>query len=110
MVYVDNFGEVTGKNFGRMAMSHLFADSTEELLEMVKNIGVNPKWIQNKGTLGEHFDICLSKRAKAIKLGVQSVNMRDYAKTIEARTEKAGVHWAVASRTKCNNRYEIPKP
>lgn len=106
-VYVDNFGEVTGPNFGRMAMSHLWADSTEELIEMVKKIGVNPKWIQHAGTLGEHFDICLSKRAKAIKLGTKSVNMRDYGKEIERRTERAGAHWATASITKCNNKYEV---
>jgi hypothetical protein len=106
MVYVDNFGEVTGRNFGRLSMSHLWADSTEELLAMVKQIGVNPKWIQHAGTLGEHLDICASKRVKAISLGAQSVNFRDYGKEIEKRTERAGAHWATASQTKCNNKYE----
>lgn len=99
-VYVDNFYELTGRNFGRMKMSHLIADTSVELLRMVDAIGVQRKWIQHVGTLGEHFDICLAKRAKAIKNGAIEINSRDYAKMIEARCEKVGVHWAKAHLTK----------
>lgn len=107
MVYVDNYGEVTGPNFGRMAMSHIWADSQEELLAMIVRIGVQTKWIQHKGTLGEHFDIALNKRAIAIRYGAKSVNFRDYGRAIQNRAYKAGVHYTLCSRTKCNTKYEV---
>ena len=42
-------------------MSHLIADTEEELLNFVRKIGVNPKWIQQKelGKGNVHFDIAL---------------------------------------------------
>ena len=105
MVYVDNYYD-TGVRFLKMKMCHMVADSTEELLAMVDRIGVNRKYIQHAGTLGEHFDICFSKRALAVKAGAIEINYREYAKIIEKRCESAGVHWATGSKTKCNNRYE----
>jgi hypothetical protein len=59
--------------FGRMVMCHMMADTTEELLEMADKIGVDRKWLQAAGTKREHFDICLSKRALAIRHGAQEV-------------------------------------
>ena len=76
MVYVDNFNA----KFRGMVMCHLIADSTEELLEMVDKIGVQRKWIQDAGTYNEHFDICLTKKAKAIGFGAKEVNRREIAK------------------------------
>ena len=60
--------------FGRMMMAHMTADSTEELLAMADAIGVQRKWIQYSGTYKEHFDICKSKRAKAVKFGAIEVD------------------------------------
>jgi hypothetical protein len=60
-------------NFGRMRMCHMIADTTEELLQMADRLDVNQKWIQNPGMAREHFDICKSKRAQALKLGAISV-------------------------------------
>jgi len=74
-VYVDNFNA----KYGRMTMCHLIADTTEELLDMVDKIGVKRKWIQYSGTYNEHFDICLSKKQKAIELGCIEINFREYA-------------------------------
>jgi hypothetical protein len=88
-VYVDNFGQATGRNFGRMSMSHMIADSTEELFEMVDGIGVARKWIQFQGTPREHFDICLSKKKLAIKNGAIEIPMRELAKIIHDRKAKA---------------------
>lgn len=62
-----------------MIMCHMIADSTEEILQMVKKIGVNPKWIQDAGTPREHFDICLSKKALAIKAGAKEIGFRELA-------------------------------
>lgn len=107
MVYIDNYGQVTGRNFGYMCMSHMWADSHEELISMVKKIGVNPIHIQHQGTLAEHFDISLVKRDLAIKYGALSLNMRDYAKAINQRCENADVHWAAAQLYKCDNKYRV---
>jgi hypothetical protein len=100
MVYVDNFYVTGGGNFGRMKMSHLIADTTEELLEMVDRIGVQRKWIQHKGTLGEHFDIAIVKRRLAITHGAKEINFREYGQMIEKRCADAGVHWTLAHKTK----------
>jgi hypothetical protein len=64
-VYVDDMNAP----FGRMLMCHLIADTTEELLAMVDAIGVQRKWIQDKGTYREHFDIAQSKKKLALDNG-----------------------------------------
>lgn len=76
MVYVDNMNA----SFGRMRMCHMIADTTEELLDMCDKIGVNKKWIQDAGTYQEHFDICLSKKKKAVEFGATEVSMRELAR------------------------------
>lgn len=68
-VYVDDMYRHEIGKLGRMKMSHLIADTTDELLTMVREIGVNPKWIQHAGTRDEHFEIAISKRAAAIAAG-----------------------------------------
>jgi hypothetical protein len=78
-VYIDNFYVTGGGDFGRMKMSHMIADTSEELVEMAKAIGMKPEWIQNPGTPREHFDVCMSKRLKAIKLGAKAVPFRELA-------------------------------
>lgn len=62
-----------------MLMCHMIADTTEELLQMVDKIGVQRKWLQDAGTNREHFDICLSKKAKAVKLGALEISSRELA-------------------------------
>jgi hypothetical protein len=70
-VYVDNMRA----GYGRMTMCHMVADSSDELLAMADRIGVARRWIQDPGTHLEHFDICLSKRAKAVAAGAIEVTM-----------------------------------
>ena len=72
MVYVDNMKA----KYRGMVMCHMLADSTEELLQMADLIGVNRKWIQKAGTHLEHFDICLQKRALAVKNGAKEITWR----------------------------------
>lgn len=86
-VYVDDFYK-TGMGLGRMKMSHMIADSTEELLKMCDKIGVQKKWIQRAGTPREHFDIALNKRKLAIKHGAIEIGMRELVKMIKERGEK----------------------
>lgn len=86
-VYVDDF-YVTGMGLGRMKMSHMIADTTEELLAMVDKIGVQRKWIQDAGTPREHFDIALGKRKLAIQFGAIEIGMRELAKMTKERGQK----------------------
>ncbi|WP_304991962.1 DUF4031 domain-containing protein [Burkholderia plantarii] len=56
-VIVDDMYRYAVGQFGRMKMSHMLADSTDELLAMARRIGVDPKWIRHAGENGEHIDI-----------------------------------------------------
>lgn len=85
-VYVDDMEA----GFGRMVMCHMWADTLDELLEMVDAIGVQRKWLQrplaaangqdpryapdNRLLRGMdaswvHFDIVKSKKAAALLRG-----------------------------------------
>lgn len=81
MVYIDDMQA----RYGRMIMCHMGADTTAELLEMARKIGVSDRWIQHAGTWKEHFDICLSKRARAIEFGAIPLTRREYARVVFAR-------------------------
>ena len=70
-VYVDDMMAV----FGRMKMSHMIADSHDELLEMADAIGVDRRHIQHEGSAEEHFDVTNSKRLLAIKAGAKPITM-----------------------------------
>ena len=80
-VYVDDMRAT----FGRMVMCHMIADSTEELLAMADAIGVPRRWIQNAGTIREHFDVCKAKRAAAIARGAIQITFRELAEKTRAR-------------------------
>ena len=71
-VYVDDMRA----KFGRMIMCHMIADTSEELIDMARKIGVDPKWIQHAGTGREHFDIALFKRTLAIGHGAVEITWR----------------------------------
>lgn len=73
-VYVDDVVHP----FGRMKMCHCWADSDDELLAMMRKIGVQAKWIQGHPTLSfgkhknaswVHFDIAKNKRDLALQNG-----------------------------------------
>ena len=73
MVYVDTYEQP----YGPYVMSHMIADTTDELLEMVDAIGVKRKHIQYAGTDREHFDVCLTKRAAAVRLGARLIHPKE---------------------------------
>lgn len=79
-VYVDDMYKTSLGRLGRMKMSHMMADTTEELLDMAEKIGIDKQWIQYPETDLEHFDIPLSKRRLAVKHGAIEVTMREMAK------------------------------
>lgn len=78
-VYVDDMYRHPLGQFGRMKMSHMIADSTEELLAMAERIGVARRWLQKAGSSYEHFDIALSKRTEAVRAGAVEITMRELA-------------------------------
>lgn len=80
-VYVDDMKA----RLGRMIMCHMIADSSEELREMAKKIGVPDKWIQKAGTYQEHFDICLAKRIEAISNGAIPINVFQLGRKLRER-------------------------
>lgn len=86
-VYVDDMNA----QYGRMKMSHLLADSNDELHAMAEKIGVARKWWQSpEKTAGSHYDICLSKKAKAIALGAIEITWRQ-AGAMNSRRKVTGV-------------------
>lgn len=77
MVYVDNMFETKLGRVGRMRMSHMIADSSEELFDMATRIGLDHKWVQFPGSYKEHFDICLTKRKRAVELGAKEITWKE---------------------------------
>jgi len=75
-VYVDN-GQY---QFGLMKMSHMFADSLEELHAMAHKIGLKREWFQEGST--PHYDISQSKRAEAIKHGALEADRKKVVELI----------------------------
>lgn len=81
MVYVDDMKA----SYRGMVMCHMVADTTEELLDMADRIGVKRRWLQHKGKYKEHFDICLSKKRKAIELGAKPITQRELGSLLHAK-------------------------
>lgn len=79
-VYVDDMHATSMGRYGRMKMSHMIADSDEELHAMASRIGVSRRWWQSpEKTGGSHYDIALSKRGLAVKAGAVEVTLRQLA-------------------------------
>jgi len=85
-VYVDDLYKTPIGQFGRMKMSHMIADTRDELITMAEKIGVQTKWIQSYDTPREHFDISMTKRAAAIKAGAIEITYRELAEKTRTRT------------------------
>lgn len=85
-VYVDE----SQYRYGRMVMCHMMADTTDELLAMADAIGVQRRWLQHAGEPGEHFDVCMSKRAAAVQQGAREVTSRDLVKLVRSKRRPEG--------------------
>ena len=65
--------------YGRMRMSHMIADTLDELHAMADCLGLQRKWFQEgppKHTL-PHYDICDSFRLRALSMGAVSIGRRE---------------------------------
>lgn len=80
-VYVDDMFRYPMGQFGRMKMSHMVADTEDELLAMADRIGLNRRWLQcrNEGRHRLHFDVSMEYRARAVAAGAQEMTMRELA-------------------------------
>jgi hypothetical protein len=81
-VYVDDMFKYPMGRFGRMKMSHMIADTEKELHEMAIKIGLDTKWYQ-----GDHYDVSISLREKAIAHGAVAVELRELATMCKVRRE-----------------------
>lgn len=92
-VYVDDMYKTRMGEYGRMKMSHMVADTHEELVDMARRIGMNPDWIQNRGRgrHREHFDVSKMMRDRAIRYGAKPITLRQLGQMIrEWRAEDMG--------------------
>ena len=55
---------------------HMFADSTEELHQFAKQLGLKQEWFQDKKL--PHYDLVESKRKLALSLGAQEIDLRSF--------------------------------
>ena len=69
-VYVDDMRA----RYRRMIMCHMIADTEQELHEMALKIGVARKWYQ-----GNHYDVCLKMKGRALRLGAVQITRRKLA-------------------------------
>lgn len=79
-VYVDDMFA----GYGRMKMSHMIADTENELHEMADKIGIARRWYQ-----GDHYDICKSKRELAIQYGAKAISRMELGRIAIANRRKA---------------------
>lgn len=75
-VYVDDMHLSPAGQLGRMKMSHLLADSEEELHAMADRIGVARRWHQAPPRHDSHYDIAKSKRTQALAAGAIAITWR----------------------------------
>lgn len=75
-VYVDDMRAP----YGCLILCHMLADTDDELHAMARAIGVARRWWQSpECAAGSHYDICLAKRAAAVRLGAVEITMRQAA-------------------------------
>jgi Protein of unknown function (DUF4031) len=82
-VWVDDMFKYPMGQFRRMKMSHLIADTDEELEKMARTIGLKKKWRHN-----DHYDVSLTMRAWAIAHGAKECTLRELA--IMVANKRAG--------------------
>lgn len=81
MVYVDD----TKNRYGRMIMSHMIADTIEELHAMADKLDIDKKHFQNKDNR-PHYDICQAKRKMAIEyFRAKPVTTRDIIRIFQSK-------------------------
>ena len=60
--------------YHHMLMSHMVADTLDELHAMAQRLGLQRCWFQVFRNGTPHYDICQSKRTLALSLGAVEIN------------------------------------
>lgn len=84
-VYVDDMYKTPLGRLGRMKMSHVIADTDEELVAAIEAVGLNRCHHQYPNTPASHFDVAMSKRSQLIANGAVPITMRELATKIRNR-------------------------
>lgn len=71
-VYVDDMRAP----YRGMLMSHMIADTVDELHQMADTVGLKRKWFQNHGSF-PHYDLCQAKKKLAVQAGAVEVSQRE---------------------------------
>jgi hypothetical protein len=74
-VYVDDMHRYAMGEFRGMKMSHMIADTEDELHAMADRIGIARRWYQ-----GDHYDVAMSKRDAAIAAGAVAIPLKVLAR------------------------------
>lgn len=80
-VYVDD----AMISWRRGKWSHMTADTIDELHDMARRIGMRRGWFQDKPH-HQHYDITMTRRRDAIRLGAIPLSTRDYARKVMKMT------------------------
>ncbi len=88
-VYVDR----ARNGYGRLVMSHMIADSLDELHAMADVIGIARRWFQAAPPASfPHYDIGQTKRAIAIQRGAIDCDRRAFVEHLRRLRPFFGVH------------------
>lgn len=82
-VYVDS----ERNQYRHMVMSHMVADTLEELHAMAQRLGLKRSWFQVSRNGMPHYDICQTKRAQAITFGAEVIDRRKMAELVRKHRE-----------------------
>lgn len=95
-VYVD----CARNRLGRMIMCHMVADSPAELHAMAEAIGMRREWFQDPpGKDHPHYDVSLTRRARAIALGAVVVDRREFVMVL--RRNRTAPAWQLRRASGC---------
>jgi hypothetical protein len=96
-VHVDNFRCPAKVGHIRGRWSHLTADTPAELHDFAARLGLQRAWFQAQCRYGQacpavdgvcahfHYDVTDGKRAEAITLGAQPIDLRELGAIVSAR-------------------------
>jgi hypothetical protein len=86
-VYIDS----ANIKYRNMIMCHMIADSYEELHEMAEMIGMKRSWFQGNASF-PHYDVCLTRKKKAIHYGSQEVTRRELVSHMKIFRKKYNIN------------------
>ena len=82
-IYVDQ----EKNQYRHMIMSHMVADTLDELHARAVRLGLKRSWFQVSRSGMPHYDICQTKREQAIRFGAVEINRRKMVELIRRNRE-----------------------